>query len=66
MRRAKGEQAPPAGRYSAQLWQAHVLANLPFYSRLLPLFLSRLRARVSSRCDESLEDLRKANVLPTV
>jgi hypothetical protein len=61
--RAKGEASPPVGRYSGQLWQAHVLANLPFYSRLLPLLLNRLRARASSRCDESLEDLRRARAL---
>ncbi len=46
-----------AGRFSKAQWQAHVLANLPFYSLLLPLFLDLVRCRVSFRCDESLEDL---------
>lgn len=49
----------PVGRFSAAHWQAHVLANLPFYSLLLPIFLDLTRSRVSFRCDESLEDLKK-------
>ena len=48
-----------AGRFSKGQWQAHVLANLPFYSLLLPLFLDFVRSRVSFRCDESLEDLER-------
>lgn len=47
------------GRFSKAQWQAHVLANLPFYSLLLPLFLEFTRSRVSFRCDESLEGLKR-------
>ncbi|BDA48624.1 hypothetical protein COCOBI_12-3050 [Coccomyxa sp. Obi] len=52
-----------AGRFSKAQWQAHVLANLPFYSLLLPLFLDFVRSRVSFRCDESLEDLERVLVI---
>ncbi|KAK9917041.1 hypothetical protein WJX75_000269 [Coccomyxa subellipsoidea] len=63
VRRAPGESQPhgdaSGGRFSKAQWQAHVLANLPFYSLLLPLFLEFTRSRVSFRCDESLEDLKR-------
>jgi len=49
----------PAGRFSIQLWRQHVLANLPMYSMLLPLYLDLARSRVSSRCEETLIDLRR-------
>ncbi len=48
-----------AGRFSGAQWQSHVLANMPFYSLLLPLFLEFTRSRVSFRCDESLEGLKR-------
>ena len=40
-----------------------MLANLPFYSLLLPLFLEFTRSRVSFRCDESLEGLKRVRPL---
>ncbi|CAK0739108.1 hypothetical protein CVIRNUC_001137 [Coccomyxa viridis] len=49
----------PAGRFSLELWRTHVLANLPMYSMLLPLYLTLARSRVSSRCEETLVDLRR-------
>jgi hypothetical protein len=54
----------PQGTFSKELWRAHVLANLPFYCLLLPLFLDITRSRVSFRSDESLEDLRKVGRAP--
>ena len=49
----------PAGRFSLQLWRQHVLANLPMYSMLLPLYLDLARSRVSNRCEETLIDLKR-------
>lgn len=49
----------PAGRFSLQAWRPHVLANLPMYSMLLPLYLDLARARASSRCEETLIDLKR-------
>ena len=46
------------------VWESHVLANVPFYTVLLPLFLDLLRRRVSSRGDAALTDLVKVGVLP--
>eukprot|EP00884_Botryococcus_braunii_P012995 jgi/Botrbrau1/21697/Bobra.43_1s0093.1 len=40
-------------------WQAHVLANIPFYSLLMPAFLDLTLSRVSSRGDSALADLLK-------
>ena len=51
----------PAGRFSLELWRCHVLANLPMYSMLLPLYLTLARSRVSSRCEETLVDLRRVS-----
>ena len=51
----------PSGRFSSEMWRAHVLSNIPFYSLLLPLFLDLTRTRVSFRSDESLEDLKKVS-----
>ena len=51
----------PAGRFSLELWRHHVLANLPMYSMLLPLYLALARSRVSSRCEETLVDLRRVS-----
>ena len=48
----------PAGRFSLQLWRQHVLANLPMYSILVPLYLDLARSRVSSRCEETLIDMK--------
>ena len=47
-----------AGRYSRE-WQAHVLANLPFYELLMPRFLALTRERVSSQGDAALADVLK-------
>ena len=49
----------PAGRFSLQLWRQHVLANLPMYSILVPLYLDLARSRVSSRCEETLIDMKR-------
>ena len=38
-----------------------MLANLPMYSMLLPLYLALARSRVSSRCEETLVDLRRVS-----
>lgn len=38
-----------------------MLANLPMYSMLLPLYLTLARSRVSSRCEETLVDLRRVS-----
>ena len=48
----------------AAVWESHVLANVPFYTVLLPLFLDLLRRRVSSRGDAALTDLVKVGVPP--
>jgi hypothetical protein len=53
----------PSGRFSLELWRAHVLSNVPFYSLLLPLFLDLTRTRVSFRSEECLEDLKKVGIL---
>ena len=58
----RGEQPPPP--FVAEEWQAHVLSNLPFYTHLVPLFLSLLQTRVSSRGDVALTDLLKARRTP--
>ena len=47
-----------AGRYARE-WQAHVLANLPFYELLPPQFLALTRSRVSSQGDAALADVLK-------
>lgn len=44
-----------------QLWRQHVLANLPMYSMLLPLYLDLARSRVSNRCEETLVDLKRVS-----
>ena len=51
----------PAGRFSLQLWRQHVLANLPMYSILVPLYLDLARSRVSSRCEETLIDMKRVD-----
>lgn len=38
-------------------WEAHVLANLPMWTALLPLFLDQALARVSSSGDAPVLDL---------
>ena len=38
-----------------------MLANLPMYSMLLPLYFTLARSRVSSRCEETLVDLRRVS-----
>ena len=52
----------PAGRFSLQLWRQHVLANLPMYSMLFPLYLDLARSRVSNRCEETLIDLKRVTI----
>ena len=52
----------PAGRFSLQLWRQHVLANLPMYSMLVPLYLDLARSRVSSRCEETLIDMKRVGI----
>ena len=52
----------PAGRFSLQLWRQHVLANLPMYSILVSLYLDLARSRVSSRCEETLIDMKRVGV----
>ena len=54
----------PAGKFSLQLWRQHVLANLPMYSMLLPLYLDLACSRVSNRCEETLVDLKRVNLQP--
>ncbi|KAK9831540.1 hypothetical protein WJX81_007383 [Elliptochloris bilobata] len=54
----RGGEDAVAGRYTRE-WQAHVLANLPFYELLLPRFLALTRARVSSQGDTALADVLK-------
>ena len=43
-------------RYGVE-WEGHVLANLPMWMSLLPLFLDQTLARVSSYGDPALCDL---------
>lgn len=45
-----------APRYTAE-WETHVLANLPLWRILLPIFLDRMLSRVSSQGDAALADL---------
>ena len=54
----RGGEETVAGRYGRE-WQAHVLANLPFYELLPPRFLALMRARVSSQGDAALADVLK-------
>ena len=46
-------------RPDMRMWEAHVLANVPFYAVLLPLFLALLRSRVSTQGNAALADLAK-------
>ncbi|KAK9815560.1 hypothetical protein WJX72_005838 [[Myrmecia] bisecta] len=55
---ARGQDELQA-RFVAREWQAHVLANLPFYSLLLPQFLELTLGRVSSHGDAALAELLK-------
>jgi hypothetical protein len=45
-----------------QLWRQHVLANLPMYSLLLPLYLDLACSRVSNRSEETLVDLKRVHL----
>ena len=55
MRRVRSE-TPLAPKYGPE-WEVHVLANLPMWTVLLPLFLDQSLARVSSCGDAALSDL---------
>lgn len=43
--------------YSSDLWEAHVLSNVPFYLILIPLFLERCVSRVSMRGESAVQDV---------
>lgn len=45
-----------SGGYSPE-WEAHVLANIPFYLELLPLYLERSISRVSVRGETAVQDV---------
>ena len=51
-----GEQVLGAGYTPA--WESHVLALLPMYTALLPLFLRQTAARASQYGNPVLEDLK--------
>lgn len=43
--------------YSPELWESHVLSNIPFYLILIPLFLERCISRVSIRGESAVQDV---------
>ena len=47
------------GKYSTAEWENHVLANLPFYLDLIPLFLELSVSRVGARGEPSVSDVMK-------
>ena len=46
------------------LWEAHVLAHLPLYTSLMPLFLRQTAGRVSAYGNPVLDNLRQVCVIP--
>lgn len=58
------KEAAPIPQFQLGQWEGHVLASLPFYMLLLPLLLSLLKSRVSTKATPALQDLAKV-CLPT-
>ncbi|CAD7698243.1 unnamed protein product [Ostreobium quekettii] len=55
-RRGEGQAKSPPGVYTPT-WEPHVLANLPFYCILVPLFVQFTWNRMSYRPDTAIRDL---------
>lgn len=51
------------GSYSGRLWQTHVLANLPFYSVLVPVFAEVSLMRIRAQGDAQAACLLKVRAL---
>ena len=47
--------------YSGRLWQAHVLANLPFYCVLVPVFAEVTLIRIRANGDSSAANCLKVS-----